>query len=485
MINELFFTPILSECSRRNDTVKKYIDSEMSLKQHLTDLKAVAEKNSTIAFPKGPADVLDAAYSYTAGLFGEECASKVREALEYKAINTADHHGGFYSAQAFQGDLLFTRLLKMMGYRGEYFPMFSFSHVELENSTYARGISCYGSADGRQLLPLHRAKAGNQMVAVAGGYDIEMLKRMKERIDTIKPPFGPEHREKLKDMIDRIYGDEQILAQARYADQLGLIGERVSAECFRKNSSMRLIYIEAEEIIRPLMIKDLNDENSMLWHMFYDPKVREGLNEEKAEEGVPLAGMLLRGVDAKGRRIHTLVKDSDRIEGMDHAGRLLDYPMDPSEICRLLEERKLIPSGLAAAVVLAFERGYTWAGGYFQSLYLPKWVKQCADIFKNAGLDKFAETVAAYDGSSFISGPVYALYEAEDYSAVSAGPVEFMLRQPEEGRLEELLETTMADSMKMGIFEMYIDLVPAVAKDTGWYREAAEFCGMNYKEHLI
>ena len=484
MINELFFSPILNECSRRNDTVKNYISSDKSLRQHLADIKAVTEKNSAVSYPKDMSDVLNAAYSYTEDLFGKEPAEKVREALEYKVINTADHHGGFYSAQAFQGDLFFTQLLKMMGYKGEYYPLFSFSHVELENSTYARGISCYGSADGRQLLPLHRAKAGNQMVAVAGGYDREMLKRMKERIDTIRPPFTAEHKDKLNDIIDRIYGDENILRRERYADQLSLIGEKISAECF-KDAAHKHIYIEAEEIIRPLMIKDLNDENSMLWHMFYAPKVREGLNEEKAEEGVPLAGMLLRGVDAKGRRIHTLVKDGDKIEGMDHAGRLLDYPMDPGQICGLLNDRKLIPSGLAAAVVLAFERGYTWAGGYFQALYLPKWVEQCERIFRNAGLDTFADTVAAYDGSSFISGPVYALNETEDHAAVPAGPLEFMLRKPELNRMDELLETSMADSMKMGIFEMYIDLVPARAKDEGWYREAAEFCVMNYREYLI
>jgi hypothetical protein len=43
----------------------------------------------------------------------------------------------------------------------------------------------------------------------------------------------------------------------------------------------------------------------------------------------------------------------------------------------------------------------------------------------------------------------------------------------------------VADSLKMGIFEMYIDLVPALAKDEGWYRNAAEFCGMNYKGNII
>ncbi len=485
MINELFFSPLMSECSRRNDTVKKYKDSVLTVREHLSELKDIAKKNAAVSFRSGPGDVLDAAWEYTDRLFGRDIAGDVREALEYRVINTADHHGGFYSAQAFQGDLLFTELLKMMGYTGKYHPLFSFSHVEMENSTYARGISCYGSADGRQLLPLHRAKAGNQMVAVAGGYNEDMLKRMTGRIDTIIPPFDSAHREKLADIITRIYGDGDIIRKARYADQLSMIGQRISSECFGTDTDRDLIFIEAEEVIRPLMIKDLKDEESILWHMFYDPAVREGLNAEKADDGIPLAGMLLRGVDAKGRRVHTLVKENDRIEGMDHAGRPVDYPIEAEEIAKLLNERKLIPSGLAAAAVLAFERGYTWAGGYFQSLYLPEWAKQCERVFENAGLYDFAKMAAAYDGSSFISGPVYALYETEDHCAVPAGPVEFMIRRPSAERVDELLEVSMADSMKMGIFETYIDLVPALEKDDGWYRNAAEFCGMNYKGYLI
>ena len=485
MINELFLTPLFDECKRRNDTVKKYAESSISLREHLSGVRALAEKNGTISFRKDASEVLNAAKAYAESRFDRDIVLKVCEALEAKILNTADHHGGFYSAQAFQGDLLFAKLLELMGYKGRVYPLFSFSHVELENSTYARGISCYGSAEGRQLLPLHRAKAGNQMVAVAGGYDNEMLKRMKERIDSIIPAFNSTYKDKLTDIITRIYGDKDICERPRYADQLSLIAERISGECFEDAKDLHLIYVEAEEIIRPLMIRDLNDKDSMLWQMFFDPKVREGLNEEKADEGIPLAGMLLRGVDHKGRRVHTLINSSERIEGMDHAGRLLEYPMDVKEIERLLNERKLIPSGLTAAVVLGFERGYTWAGGYFQSLYLPKWAKQCEKIFKNAGLDEFAEILSAYDGSAFISGPVYALNEAEDYTAVPAGPVEFMLKRPVFSRLDELLDVSMADSMKMGIFEMYIDLIPAQEKAEDWYKNAAEFCGMNYRDYLI
>ena len=485
MINELFFTPLMDECKRRNDTVKKYADSSISLREHLSGIRSISEKNSRISFPGDASEVLNTCESYAEKRFGGDIALKVREALEFKVINTADHHGGFYSAQAFQGDLLFAKLLEMMGYKGRVYPLFSFSHVELENSTYARGISCYGSAEGRQLLPLHRAKAGNQMVAVVNGYDNEMLKRMKDRIGSVLPAFDKTYKDKLADIINRIYGDKDILNSPRYADQLSLIADRISGECFKAADDIHMIYIEAEEIIRPLMIKDLYDKDTMLWHMFFDPKVREGLNAEKTDDGIPLAGMLLRGVDHKGRRIHTLVNDSERIEGMDHAGRLLEYPMDVKEIESLLNERKLIPSGLAAAVVLGFERGYTWAGGYFQSLYLPEWAKQCEKIFRNAGLDAFAEILSAYDGSSFISGPVYALNETEDYTAVPAGPVEFMLKKPGFSRLDELLEIRMPDCMNMGIFEMYIDLIPAQEKAEGWYKNAAEFCGMNYRDYLI
>ena len=91
MINELFFAPLINECVKRNDTVEKYINSDISLRQHLSDIIAVSKKNGSITFRKGTDAVLDAAEEYAEKRFGKNVAFKVREALQLRIINTADH----------------------------------------------------------------------------------------------------------------------------------------------------------------------------------------------------------------------------------------------------------------------------------------------------------------------------------------------------------------------------------------------------------
>ena len=81
MINELFFAPLIKECIKRNETVEKYINSDRSLRQHLSDIIAVSKKNSTIPFRKSTDAVLDIAEEYTERRFGKNIAYKVRRAL--------------------------------------------------------------------------------------------------------------------------------------------------------------------------------------------------------------------------------------------------------------------------------------------------------------------------------------------------------------------------------------------------------------------
>lgn|GEM_PF-3014713 len=478
---------LLRECCDKNEIVRRFADSKVTIREHLCEVQAATEKNRKGTFLNNGEDLAKLAADYTATLLGEETGAEIFDALRFCVLHTADHHGGMYSAQTLQGDLLYGELLKQMGYGGTHTPLFSGSHVELGNSTYARGICCYGNDSDRQELPLRRKRDINRMVTVTAGYDEALLERMENRLrkDAEAGLYHPEQIGLLNDIISRIYKDPGILSMDRYADQITLIGEKLSGELFSDTDSRRLVYIEVEELVRKLMARELKDESTMLWHLFYDPGVFEKLNAERTEDGIPLSCMLLRGVDAKGRRINININETGKLEGMDHAGNHFEYPSDPAALAGLLEARSLIPYGLTTAVILCFERGYTWTGGYFQALYLPKWAKQCARIFRSAGLDEFAACCAGYDGSSYLCGPVYALNETGEGMAVCAGPLEFIHKKPTEAQFKQWLLAPMGDAHRMGLFETYFDLVPAAERDGDWYRVAAEYCGTHYKEHFL
>ena len=298
------FETLFEDCCKLNATVDTFGHSDKTLADHLNDLSGIVERNKERSSLKDGTDVQKLAADYVAKRLSDEAAGDVYDALAKRVLTTAGHHGGLFSAQAFQGDMYFGELLKSMGYKGRFTPLFSFSIVELENSTYGRGICAYESPDKRQQIPIQPKRDLNRMVTVTKAYDEEMLERAKIQMLVKGSTFSRAQYKYISKLIDRIYKDKDILSKERYADQIFLIGERLSGEYFTDDDSRHLCYTEAEEITTKLFVKDIKDESSLIWHIFYDEKVREAFDEIKTEDGLKLSNLLLRGVDPKGRRIH-------------------------------------------------------------------------------------------------------------------------------------------------------------------------------------
>ncbi|MCR5279982.1 MAG: hypothetical protein K6E19_11130 [Lachnospiraceae bacterium] len=477
------FDTFFEDCCRRNKTVDRFGHSDKTLADHLSYLSSIAERNRSFGSNKSADDVYAFAHEHVERLFDKETADSVTEALKHNIITTADHHGGIFSAQAFQGDLLYGELLKRMGYKGRYTPVFSFSIVELENSTYARGLCAYTNPCKRVQLPIQPKKDLNRMVAVTKGFNPEMVERAKLLLKDPAMGFKEEASE-LADILDKFYSDTEIVGLERYSDQISLIAKRMSEYYFADDDSRRLVYIEAEEITRKLLIKDLKDETSIARHIFFDPKLRKAINEVRTEEGLPLSALLLRGVDEKGRRVHTELQPDGKLLGAGLNGFKRDYPTDIDSLIGLIEARELLPNGFLDAVLLFFERGITWLGGYFQAIYLGTWRDLLIKALEKAGLSHLADKFKSYDCTGYISGPVYMLTEALD-GLCNAGPVELMKCKMTSDSFSERMNIKMCDAHKMGLFEIYLDLIPADLKIEGWYRTIADYVKENYGAYMI
>ena len=478
------FEGLFEDCCKLNATVDTFGHSDKTLADHLNDLSGYVKRNEGKGSLKDGTDVQKLGADYVAKRLSDEAAADAYDALSKKVLTTSDHHGGLFSAQAFQGDLYFGQMLKMMGYKGRYTPLFSFSIVELENSTYGRGICAYESPEKRQQIPIQPKRDLNRMVTVTKAYDEEMLERAKIQMLVKDSTFSRAQYKYISKLIDRVYKDKDILSQERYADQIFLIGERLSREYFTDDDTRHLCYIEAEEIIKELFIKDIKDESSLIWHIFYDEKVRKALDETKTEDGLKLSNLLLRGADDKGRRIHTELTPDGKLIGAGFGDRTVQYDTDPDTLIAHIKNKELLPAGFADAVMLFFERGYTWLGGYFQAIYLTKWRDLLKAVFDKAGKEDLSKYFKDYECSGYISGPVYILNDAGD-GLVSTGPLELSRIKMTGSSFEERMSIKMKDAHKMGLFEIYLDLVAGEAKTEGWYRVIAEHLRNNYGEYAI
>ena len=106
------FAELIRQVKQQNQTVERMLEAKGTVSDWINRETERARKNSQIKplFPKE--DFIRPAEEYIHENMGKEMSAKVGEALFLGAIHTADHLGGFYSTQSFQGDLFFLELLK-------------------------------------------------------------------------------------------------------------------------------------------------------------------------------------------------------------------------------------------------------------------------------------------------------------------------------------------------------------------------------------
>ena len=460
-------------CIQRNGTVRRSMNmGAVSLDAYVRMLAETVHRNNQISPLLPKEDFYEEAGRYAQSLLGEAAAGQIREALACGVICTADHHGAMYCSQSFQGDLLFSFLLKELAYGGTYVPILSAGQVELENATYARGISAYTSAEEKQLFPLFPAKHSVQLSSHAAPVDGGMIDRFRKRF-VEKEDYQP-----LKNTLDgicrEIYGDPRVLSAPDFAVQTTAAGEILSHRLFAGDDGPVFAYLEIEEAVLPLLLKEMEDGSSLIRLFLTDPDMRRGLSKNRASDGSALADHLFRCTDEKGRKISLTLTPEGVLSGRDWNKDAVEIKADPGILTEMLITKKLLPGIFTTALILQFERGITWMGGQFQSLYLPEWQSLLKELLTDAGLSSEGALIGSYDCTGYISGPMFALYPGCGFST-TAGPVEMWMLKPSVEQIRELIrKTSLRDSHLIGLSEMYFDLVLRNEREENWYRLIAE-----------
>ena len=155
-------------CCGRNETVRASFEAgSMPLDEYVRRESLKAVENAKMAPLTDPAGLYARAGEYAAQLLGPDAGRDIEAAMHCMAACTADHHGG---------------------YRGKYVPIMSVGQVELDNSTYARGICAYLKSDGKQTFPIYKETLHSQLASCAGPMTPEMYARLRRKhIDEVDP----------------------------------------------------------------------------------------------------------------------------------------------------------------------------------------------------------------------------------------------------------------------------------------------------------
>ena len=438
-----------------------------------------AERNRRIGALRDSADFELSAAALCRELLGETAATLLREVLKQKVICTADHHGSVCCSQFFQADLLFAMLLEKLGDSGAIVPVLAAGQVELENSTYSRGISAYFSAERKMRLPLFPDKHGVQLASYAGPVTREMTDRFRGRF--ISPETDPALRAALEGILSGVYEAEDVLRAGSFSEQMTVAGSRLTDHLFQKAPAFA--YLEMETAVRPLLLAELGDVSSLLFRLLYDPEMRRRAVRHRLPDGTTPGDLLFRAADGKGRKILLSLTEDGFLTGRDWRRQPVCFGTGKEELSALIREKRVFPGVFTEALLLFFERGITWIGGMFQSCYLPQWQEGLAGVLEKAGCAAQAERIRAYDCSGYLCGPMPALYRGDGF-ATTAGPVELWERPVPFERFRELArKTTLWDAHLIGLSEMYYDLTVRSEREPDWYRKIAEELFRAYPEN--
>ena len=471
---------LFSAAAQRNQTLSDMLSSGGTVRDLFSAQEAILRKNQSVTPMQSPEDFLEVCRSYLRERMGAE-AERALPVLQTGVLHTADHHGGLYSPQSFQGDLLLGAFLRHMGDCSGFIPVFSFSQVPLGNATHARGILCFPDMRGACDIPLYGRKQDNQMVFCTRGYDAERIQWASDRARECLPEGRT--RETVLRLLREVYDSPAARNRERYADQVFFLGLELSRRLFAAQS--QLLYIEAEEILRNLLPLDLSNPESLLYRVVTEGSIRRAMNETPLENNVPVSAGLFCAADRKGRLIRLNLDADGVLRGRDLRGAEIEFPANPERLSGEIAQRHLIPTGPTAALTLGWARGLTWFGGVFQSQYLTEWRRAFAETLERAGFPSLSEAVRPWDCSGYLSGPVFVLSPVEG-GAVHAGPVEFLSCPERAWRLAaDWTNLSLRDGHIMGMFEFYHDLVPPNERQEGWYGEIAAYVGTRFAERVL
>ena len=468
---------MIDGCCERNETVKHAVNffNGMSLEAFLALQRFKLHVNLKLEPIQERSDFIDICTDYVTSRMDKETAAKVRLSVETGALHTADHLGGLYTPQSFQGDLLFGEMMS-----SECIPCFAAGSVTLHSSTYGRGIMYSGEPESMGRLPVFPGKYAKWAASLVHPFNEAAVLRTRKAAGSIRDEAI---KNTIIEMLNDIYLDDGVLSQKSFADQEIKIGAEIYKRMGSYCSARPMIHIETEEISGRLFLKDMNDDSSLVYRMLSDKAV---INEmRQMHNGMALGELLFRGNDKNGHMFPLALTEDGYLRGTTIRNEEISFKVSPESLSKAVSEKRIFVSGYLRALMLAFARGFTWYGGIFQSVYLSRWQQATATVLSVCGYEDLSRRMSRLDASGYISGPVFVLYD-NGTGAAPAGPVEFMLTKPDKTVIQKLLRnTTVSHAHIMGMPEFYYDLFSADERIGDWYEKLTAYSKANFMDNII
>lgn len=448
-------------------------------------------------------DFLDIYHQEVASLLGDAYGLKASEEIDAcPMVLTANHLGVDFFSQSVQSSLLFYLLKRQRTQSPAVIPVLACGSIPLNNVTYPRGVLIYKLLNESydnipKKLPVFSDKAKRTLVNVAPAFDVSMVKRALNRVDKLvaQKMIGTQLAETLQQIFINDYEAPEVLSLSSYSKQSLFVNNRIWQRLFASDTApSNIVTLDLENIVSQLLIKDLSNPESLVWAMLDDTPLRkrviERLNgrracwnitelqerltknqtkETKKKPPTSCGTTFFWGINERSQRIPLLLTknkyDQWVLRGTDERGYNIELTFNPETIISKLKKGQLLPSIFISYTVLAFARGLTCLGGYYQAEYLPMMQAELVAAMRETGSgNEAAALVENVATGCYLSGMQTVMTEDKD-GLVPAGPIEIIAGG---GLTDTDLDTILALSVReahlASLFETIDDIAPRTDK---------------------
>lgn len=441
------------------------------------------------------ADLWDAVEVEAASTLGPVAAAEVTAELRADPIvPTSSHFGVETVAESVQSTVLYA-LRPTRPATARYVAVFGFSSISMNNWSYPMGLSLYDPRHGRldrlpQRLPIFPSRVKQCTVAAAEPFDQAMVRRAQHKAWQMART-GEVTRfaaDAVEDLLAEIFAAPDVLALPSYRAQSPIVNARLWRRMFRDPlCGGELVQLRVEAICARLLRRDLIDPGSLIHRLFFDHTVRERLlaaldgqracwrraelhHRIECPSTLPIGGTIFFwGLSDTGRRIPLTLTDGrvPLLLGVEGHSRL-QVEFTPDAIVAELNCGRLLPSLYTCFAMLAFARGLTCVGGYYQVEYLP--VMQAGTVHAlNAEHRAAADLVAQVPTRVCLAGLQGLVRELDVGGVVPAGPVELAgMGGIKKSELDAFTAMPVPNAYLVAFTELFDVLFPDANLPAGW-----------------
>lgn len=448
-------------------------------------------------------------------MLGEAAGAKaVEEVAHWPMVLTANHLGVDFFSQSVQTSLLFYLLKRKHTPSPVILPVLACGSVPLNNVTYPLGVLLYklGNCSHDTVpkrLPLFANKTKRTLVSAAPAFDKGMLQRAQETLRkmVVHEELEPRQAQTLQKIFEQDYYASGAVDLCSYSRQSLVVNDRIWQRLFAPQiTKSHIITLDMERLVSRLLEQDLANQKSLVRSILFNSDLRcrviERLDNKRAcwnraelknrldpsrtttsknTAPAPSGTMFFWGVNERCQRIPLLVVDEGKnkwaLKGSDDKGKVMVIKFSADSLVSALEKRQLLPALFLSYTVLAFARGLTCLGGYYQAEYLPVMQKALvAALRETGGHQEEARLVEQIETGSYLSGMQMVMAGAAD-TLVPAGPVEIIAGGGlSERDLDKILALSVRDAHLASLFETIDDIGPPVGEKKHLKRILAEYC---------